>query len=181
MTLPLNTAPGPSPDEEAERHAEISRDFLAKARAELESGDLLQASEKAWGAAAHAIKAVAERRRWFSEADWKLRRAAEIITAELGDENILRCFSLSRDAHYNFYHHLFDSQGVGSAVAAASDLVAMLDRTLAPDYTPPIVNEVTENKIRSLEQPTSDPDRDRLQNGRPPMEHRPPAVPPATP
>ena len=47
MTLPLDTAPGPSPDEESARNAEISRELLQKARLELDEGDLLQASEKA--------------------------------------------------------------------------------------------------------------------------------------
>ena len=41
MTVPLDTAPGPSPDQESERHARISRDFLVKARQESEKGDLL--------------------------------------------------------------------------------------------------------------------------------------------
>ncbi len=178
MTLPLNTAPGPSPDEESERHAMISQDFLHKARVELEKGDLLQASEKAWGATAHAVKAVAEKRRWFSEADWKLRRAASIIADELGDNGLLGAFSLARDAHYNFYHHLYDAHEIQQAIDATAGLVTMLDGTLDPGYVPPYVSDQTESKIRSLEQPTSDPDRERLINGRPPIEHRPPAIPP---
>ena len=180
MTLPLDTAPGPSPDAEAERHTEISRDFLWKARVELDKGDLLQASQKAWGAAAHAVKATAEKRRWFSEADWKLQRATEIITIELKDADIIRSYYTARHAHFNFYWHLYDAQGVGLAIDAAENLVAKLEPTLAPDYSPPYVDATTAAKIRSLEQPTSEPDRDRLENGRPPMEERPPAAAPAT-
>ena len=179
MTLPLDTAPGPSPDAEAVRNAGISRELLLNARLELDKGDLLQASDKAWGAAAFAIKAVAEKRRWFNEADWKLRRAAEIISAELGDGDVIRSYSLTRDAHFNFYRHWYDAQGVEFAIAAAADLVAKLTPTLSPDYRPPYVNETTETKIRSLERPTSDPDYDRLTNGWPPMSTRPPVTPPA--
>ena len=177
MTLPLNTAPGPSPDEESRRHAEISRDFLAKARAELDEGELLQASEKAWGAAAHAIKAVAEKRRWFSEADWKLRRAASVIADEIGDNSLMGYYLFVRDAHYNYYHHLYHPREVEQAISAAEALVSMLDTTLVPGYIPPFVSDSVEETIRSLEQPTSDPDRERLLNGRLPMEQRPPAVP----
>ena len=36
-----------------------ARDFLAKSREYLTQGDLHQASEKGWGAAAHLVKAVA--------------------------------------------------------------------------------------------------------------------------
>ena len=178
MTLPLNTAPGPSPDEESQRHAVISRDFLVKARQELENGDLLQASEKAWGATAHAIKAVAEKRRWFSEADWKLRRAALIVEDELGDPSIMGSYSVARVAHFNFYLHEYTAREVERAIEAAEDFIARLEPVLVPDYVPPYVSESVETRIRSLEQPTSDPDRERIANGRPPMEHRPPAVPP---
>ncbi len=178
MTLPLNTAPGPLPDEESERHAMISHDFLVKARQELENGDLLQASEKAWGTTAHAIKAVAEKRRWFSEADWKLRRAVLIVEDELGDPSIMGSYSVARVAHFNFYLHEYTAREVERAIEAAEDFIARLEPVLASDYVSPFVSDSVEASIRSLEQPTSDPDRDRLDNGRPPMEQRPPAVAP---
>ena len=38
--------------------------LLAQARQELARGDVRQASEKGWGAAAQAVKAVAEGRGW---------------------------------------------------------------------------------------------------------------------
>ena len=173
-TLPLDTAPGPSPDEEAVRNAGICYELLTAAREELAGGDLLQASEKIWGATAFAVKAVAERRRWFNEADWKLRRAAEIITTELGRLDVMGYYSLARDAHFNFYRHEYDARTLGMALAAAAELVAALTPTLAADYQPPYVDAATDAAIRSLEQPTSDPDRHRLTNGRPPIETRPP-------
>ena len=178
MTLPLDTAPGPSPDAEAVRNAGICAELLAKAREELAAGDLQQASEKIWGAAAFAIKAVAEKRRWFNEADWKLRQAAEVISFELADPNFMAWYSLARDAHFNYYHHEYDAQGVELALAVAVDLAAKARATLAADYQPPYVDAATENKIRSLEQPTSGPDQTRLINGRPPMDKRPPVTPP---
>ena len=178
MTLPLDTAPGPSPDAEAVRNAGISRELLMNARLELAEGDLLQASDKAWGAAAFAIKAVAEKRRWFNEADWKLERAAVIIADELADPNIRRCYSLARLVHFNFYRHEYTAREVEQAIDAAADLVAILELTLAPDYQPPYVDAATETLIRSLEQPTSSFDEDRLTNGRRPMSARPPVTPP---
>ena len=45
-------------------HRERSRHFLALVDDELDRGELEEASNKVWGAAAHAIKAVAERRGW---------------------------------------------------------------------------------------------------------------------
>ena len=178
MTLPLDTAPGPSPDAEAVRNAGICAELLTAAREELDAGDLLQASEKVWGAAAFAVKAVAERRRWFSEADWKLRRAAEVIAAERDDLNIIRCYVHARDAHFNFYRHEYGAKTLGMALESAAELAAALLPTLADDYQPPYVDAATEASIHSLESPTSDPDRDRLTNGRPPIEERPPVKSP---
>ena len=177
MTLPLDTAPGPSPDAESRRNAGISRELLAKARLELDAGDLLQASNKAWGAAAFALKAVAEKRRWFNEADWKLRRIASIVSDELNDQQIIRSYDSTRLAHFNFYQHEYDHREVEQAIEAAAYVVAQLEPTLFPDYEPPYINAATAAKIRSLEQPTSSFDQARLANGRPPMEQRPPVTP----
>lgn len=177
MTLPLDTAPGPSPDEEAVRNAGISRDLLDKARRELDAGDFLQASNKAWGAAAFAVKAVAEKRRWFNDADWKLRRIASIVSDERNDQQIIRSYDSARLAHFNFYQHEYDYREVEQAIEAAAYVAAQLEPTLSPDYEPPYINAATETKIRSLEQPTSSFDQARLANGRPPMEQRPPVSP----
>ncbi len=46
-------------------HVERSWHFLDLVDDEVERGELEEASNKLWGAAAHAIKAVAERRGWF--------------------------------------------------------------------------------------------------------------------
>ena len=45
-------------------YQEQSKVFLERAYAELEAGDLHQASEKGWGAATQILKAVAEERGW---------------------------------------------------------------------------------------------------------------------
>ena len=182
MTLLLDTAPGPSPDDEAVRNAGICAELLAKARQELAAGDLQQASEKLWGAAAFAVKAVAEKRRWFNEADWKLRQAASVLSDELGSLELMGYYSLARDAHFNFYRHEYGARDVEQALAAAAAaLAARLTPLLAADYQPPAVDAATEARIRALEQPTSEPDQARLTNGRPPMAQRPPVTPPAMP
>ena len=56
-------------------HRERSWHFLALVEDELARGELEEASNKVWGAAAHAIKAVAERHDWEHHATryWKRR------------------------------------------------------------------------------------------------------------
>ena len=48
----------------AEQHREISAQFLDHAEDEFRKGDLLQASEKAWGAVSHYVNSVARQRKW---------------------------------------------------------------------------------------------------------------------
>ena len=152
---------------------------MAKAWAELAAGDLQQASEKAWGAAAFALKAVAERRRWFNDADWKLGIIADILSAELGDRSITAGYLGTREAHYNFYHHEFGSWRIAGLIEDAARMIRNLDTALSPDYSPPFVSAEVETEKRRLEQPTSQRDKERLATGRPPMETRPPVNPPA--
>ena len=45
-------------------HVEKAKEFLARSKRYLADGDLHQASEKGWGAAAHIAKAVAEANNW---------------------------------------------------------------------------------------------------------------------
>ena len=181
MTLPLDTASGPSPDAEAERNVEISRHKLRQAREELAKADLLQASEKAWGAAAYAVKAVAEKRCWFNEADWKLEKIATIIADEQGDPGILGDYLAARRGHYNFYHHEFSAWQVERIIDHVAELITKLDVVLAPGYAPPYVSPAVEAEIRRLEQPTSERDYTRLEEGRPPISERPPAMPETSP
>ena len=45
-------------------HSQTARDFLTASDEEFAAGDHLQASEKLWGAATHAVMAVANQRGW---------------------------------------------------------------------------------------------------------------------
>jgi len=47
------------PEEKGELHLELSREYLREAEEFLGRGDGIQAGEKAWGAAAQMVKAVA--------------------------------------------------------------------------------------------------------------------------
>ena len=178
MTLPLNTTPGPSPDEESARSIEIARHLLRQAGEELDRQDLLQASEKAWGAAAHAVKAVAEKRRWFNDADWKLAKVVSILAEEQEDMTLQGFYLAAREAHFNFYHHEFNAREVQQSVAAAGELIARLEAVLANRAVPVRDSgEALQQEFRNLELPTSTVDRQRLQQGRPPMDRRPPVEP----
>ena len=87
-----------------QEHAQTALDFLEKADRYFEEGDQIQASEKLWGAAAHAILAVSMERGWPGSSHRAIKEAAERLADEYGDPLISAEFSTARQYHRDFYH-----------------------------------------------------------------------------
>ncbi len=87
-----------------EEHVDTARAFLAAADKEFQEGDELQGSEKLWGAASHAIMAVAEERGFKYGRHRQLREIATQLAQEQGDTMIERGFETAETFHRNFYH-----------------------------------------------------------------------------
>ena len=85
-----------------------ARDFLDAADAEFDAGDALQGSEKTWGAASHAVMAVAQQRGWPFGNHNALRTAARRLTAERNDRVLLAGFTTAEKFHANFYHDFME-------------------------------------------------------------------------
>ena len=79
------------------------REFLTKAHAYLAEDDLLQASEKGWGAAAQMVKSVAEAGGWPHNGHHELWRAVNLIVDQTGDRDIRTAFAAAAALHTNFY------------------------------------------------------------------------------
>ena len=92
-------------DPKIEEHLRISRQFLRQAQEEFAQGDRLQASEKAWGAAAHAVKAVAQQRGWQHDGHRYLFEAIDKIYRETDDPQIRDLFRIANSLHMNFYEN----------------------------------------------------------------------------
>ena len=89
-------------------YRDTSHHLLAQAHAELEAGDLRQASEKGWGAAAQMIKAVAEVRGRQHYSHRLLVGVVVDLIAENGDDDQLKAlFASAQSLHVNFYENLF--------------------------------------------------------------------------
>ena len=108
-------------------HWEISRRFIIQADAELAAGDLLQASEKGWGAAAHAIKAVAQERGWRHDSHARLFGIADRLVAETGDFDIRRIFRVASEVHKNFYEGNMSKEEIADSLTAIRTLLDILD------------------------------------------------------
>lgn len=108
------------------RYAVMSNELIQKARRELAEGDLLQASEKGWGAAAHAVNAVAERRGWRHDSHRALYEAVARLVRGTGDQEIGTFFGVAQAMHMNFYENWHPLEIVEANIAAIEALVAKL-------------------------------------------------------
>ena len=97
-------------------HAQTAEGFLADSDREFDAGDTLQASEKLWGAAAHAIMAVAQQRGLDHGTHRALINAARTIADAVGSELIQAEMRLGISAaqhfHSNFYNRTMEPEDI---------------------------------------------------------------------
>ena len=85
-------------------HVETAHDFLDASDREFGAGDVLQGSEKLWGAASHAVMAAAQQRGWTMGSHRQLKVAVDKLAVEYDDQSIRAGFALAEKFHANFYH-----------------------------------------------------------------------------
>ena len=110
-----------------EFHIATGRRFMEQAEGEFSVGDVMQASEKGWGAAAHAVKAIAERRRWRHKSHRDLNRAARRIANELGRPRIRELFRRAGMLHENYYEGSLTEEEVEWGLARVRELRQLLE------------------------------------------------------
>lgn len=85
------------------KHTRIALRFITAAESYLAEGDVIQASEKLWGATAHAIKVHCIRRSWrhgkYAHLLWAMRQ----LSRETRDNLWIDGFKVAYRNHLNFY------------------------------------------------------------------------------
>ena len=100
--------------------------LLQQARQELARGDVRQASEKGWGAAAQAVKAVAENRGWEHKTHGSLFEAVRRLLSEPGSDGLDGLFGAANTLHINFYENWMKAETVGAHLDYVARFVGML-------------------------------------------------------
>ena len=83
-------------------HVNQARDFLAKSREYLAQGDLNQASEKGWDAAAHMVKAVAIAQGWKYERHSDFSQVLNSAYLATNDDRIRLLRGIPNEMHGNY-------------------------------------------------------------------------------
>jgi hypothetical protein len=103
---------------ESNEYFEQADKFFAEGEAELKRGNLQQASEKFWGAAAQASKAYSEWRGWRHDGHALLFQNVSMISNEQKDESFKTQFALAGMLHTNFYENWLTRDEVESYAKA---------------------------------------------------------------
>ena len=89
---------------QVQEHYQTAQNFIIDADREFAAGELVQGSEKLWGAAAHAVMAVAQQREWDYRSHRSLKNAVIRLSQERNDPLLASDFLAAEKFHRNFYH-----------------------------------------------------------------------------
>ena len=124
-----------------DRRAGDARRLLAQAHYELhKKGDRLQASDKAAGAVAHAVKAIGCDRQWRHDSHNLRRQIVNLLAAEFGQPELNLLQGDADQVHGNFYEdrlHEWELSEYLSRITAGMELLwAVRARGNNPDFIP---------------------------------------------
>ena len=109
-------------------HAERSWHFLDLVDDEVKRGELEEACNKIWGAAAHAIKAVAERRGWFHGSHNALEETVMRLIDDEGAPSSLYIYYTSANwFHSRFYGGPPSGSAIRHGKAEMAEFIRMLE------------------------------------------------------
>ncbi len=106
-----------------------SQRLIQQAVVELDSGDTLQASEKAWGATAHFFESVAERRAWRHKSHSDLFTVANRLSKETQRPEFNALIRSASALHVNFYEDWMPADAVQDGIGEVKSLLDGLEQT----------------------------------------------------
>ena len=112
-----------------------SRTYLTQATEELAKGDLCQASEKGWGAAAEIVKAVAASRGWEHGGHRDLFDVVDRLVIEARDEDIRGWFLMAGQLHTNFYEGWLSEAAIEATLDRVTRFVERMESLVTAERT----------------------------------------------
>ena len=119
------------PDELVEIHLKLSEKYMREAEDLLANGDYAQASEKAWGAAAQIVKALAAREGKELRSHASLWEYVDELAEKLGEIELRHLWGRANNLHQNFYENWMPARDVRLAVNDVKMFVERLKAILS--------------------------------------------------
>ena len=151
MTTNSNGSNGNPPG--VEHHLKTSRRLIRQAGYELDKrGDRVQACDKASGAVAHGVKALAEQRYWRHDSHNRRRNIVHLLSAEYGLAELPVMQAFADQLHDNFYEDWMYEPVVRDLLTRVTGLLAafteLLERDPNPNFAPDPHQEQMLSRLR---------------------------------
>ena len=117
----------------AGEHIQTARAFLRDSDKEFRVGDRLQACEKLWGAASHAVMAAAQNNGWPDGSHRSLKTAVRQLSNESNEPALLGGFAAAEKFHRNFYHDFMEEFEISDDRLTVHDFVNSILTLAQPD------------------------------------------------
>lgn len=113
---------------EVETYVRQAHQFLERSRRYLSAGDLHQACEKGWGAAAHMTKAVAANHGWEYEKHRDFSVVLNNVWKLTGNDRVSDLRGSPNDLHGYFYERdeFLDAQVIAADIERVAELLDLL-------------------------------------------------------
>jgi len=118
------------PEAKVELHMKLCEKYLKEAEGFLAKGGYVQASEKAWGAAAQMVKALAAREGVELRSHGELHREVIKVAKEVGDDEIRLLWQSAISLHQNFYENWLPPEMVEKNIGDVEKFVDKLKHLL---------------------------------------------------
>ena len=109
-----------------EKHTRLAHQLMDDAKREIATGDLVQGSEKLWGATSQALKAYCASR-GLPHSKYAHRRHALFEMADrLNNPFIRTAFGVAESCHANFYNDWMEQEHLDSYAPDIEELVTII-------------------------------------------------------
>ena len=142
--------------EKSDRYYQLSQRFLKHAQEQLDQGDTLQASEKAYGAIAHAVKAYGEYRGWNHYSHHRVALILDQLRDEENDPSLTESYDAVESLHNNYFEYEMEPTRVRDRLDTAKSLVKKVEnlRLSTPKQLPSsTLNREQRRRLTLLMQP----------------------------
>ncbi len=138
--------------QESNKYVELSRWCISEADNYLRVRNNIQASEKGWGAAAQALKAIAEERGWNHGGHGLIVDIAKQVADEQNQPNLVSLFGTAQALHVNFYEDWLGTDVIEIYLDDVKKLLPELERIR--EETPPAFTPETRDQRNRLQRLT---------------------------
>ena len=150
------TIPPPDPEneqqrrEKSDRYFQLSQRLLKHAQEQLDKGDTVQASEKAYGAVSHAVKSYGELRGWNHYNHHRVGLILEQLHEEWDAPELSTGYLAVKALHDNYFEYELGRVQVQAGIDAAKDMVEKLEEIRQSDPRPLSSQSLNRDQRRRL-------------------------------